>query len=280
MSKIGDKIFKDSEITSLMNVIDKMDEATRKEVLRAIGTKMTQAGKTESINKIKQIIASGDKQIKEWIAQAIPNSYILGLEETDKQLKKKTAGITIDDLKTLKDLSVHATAVNAIMSDTYLDFANGMNGLVRGAERQINEAVKQQARASIAGNVLTGMDIRKAKKDIIQIIGDQGFSVLTDRGGHTWTLKRYSEMLSRTHTIRAYNEATINRAIQFEVDLVQISTHSGSCPICVPYQGRIYSLSGASSKYPRYDISLPIHPNCTHNLLMRPDLQQEEDYQE
>lgn len=278
MAKLGEQLFKDANIETLLDTMAKMDDATREEVLRAIGQKLTQSGKISAVNKIKEIIRTADPAVKEWIATAIPNTYITGVEFSDKELGRKVKKITVEDLKTLKDLSVHAEAVNALMSDAYLDFASGMNGLVRGAERQLNEAFKQQARAKIVNNVLTGSDIRNTKKDIINILGDKGFSVLTDRGGNTWTLKRYSEMLARTHTIRSFNDATINRASQFGVDLVQITTHSGSCPICTPYEGNIYSLSGNNSKYPRYDIGLPIHPNCTHNLLMRPDLQVEEDY--
>ena len=280
MATLGDKIFKDADIEKLLSVIEKMDNATRDIVLDAIGNRMTQAGKISAVNKIKAIIKEADPAVKKWIAEAIPNSYILGLEHTDKQLGKKVEGITVDDLKTLKDLSIHAEAVNVLMGDSYLDFANGMNGLVRGAERQLNEAFKQQARAKITANILTGSDIRATKKDIIKLLGEKGFSVLTDRGGNTWTLRRYSEMLARTQTIKSFSDATINRALESEVDLVQISTHSGACPICTPLEGNVYSLSGNNSQYPKFSIGLPIHPNCRHTLLMRPDLQKDEDYTE
>ena len=124
MAKLGEQLFKDANIDTLISTMEKMDTATREEVLKAIGQKMTQAGKASAVNKIKNIIRTADPQVKEWIAQAIPNSYIAGLKNSDKELGKKTANITIDDLITLKDLSVHADAVNALMSDSYLDFAN------------------------------------------------------------------------------------------------------------------------------------------------------------
>lgn len=275
MAKLGDKVFKDANIQTLLNVMEELDTATREEVLRGISRRLTLNGKADIINKIKKLVQTTDPAVKDWIAKAIPNSYITGLKETDRDLGRKVRNITIADLKVLKDLSVHADAVNALMSDAYLDFANSMNGLVRGAEKQINEAIKLQARAKIASNVLSGSEIRQTKKDIINLLGDKGFSVLTDRGGNTWTLKRYSEMLARTHTMRAFNDSAINRAGQFGVDLVQISTHGGACPICAPLEGNIYSLSGDDPNYPRYTIGLPIHPNCRHTLLMRPDLQTE-----
>ena len=278
MPQLGDKIFEDANIQSLLKTMEELDSTTRQAVLDGIGRRLTQAGKADIVKKINQLIQTTDPAVKKWIAQAIPNSYIVGLKQTDKELNRKVKNITPEDLKTLKDLSVHADAVNALMSDAYLDFANGMNGLARGAERQLSEAFKLQARAKITANVLSGSDIRATKKDIINLLGDKGFSVLTDRGGNTWTLKRYSEMLARTHTMRSFNDGTINRASQFGVDLVQISIHSGACPICTPYEGKIYSLSGNNTKYPRYNIGLPIHPNCKHRLLMRPDLQLDADY--
>ena len=278
MSKIGDVIFKDAEIEKLINVMSQLDATTKAEVLSAIGAKMTQAGKAQAIAKIKAIIQTTDPAVKEWIAQAIPNSYILGMKQADKNLGRQIKNITVEDLKTLKDLSIHAEAVNALMGDTYLDFANSMNGLVRGAEKQINQALKIQMRAKIGSNLVTGMDIRQAKKDVIKLLGDKGFSVLTDRGGNSWTIPRYSEMLARTHTIRSYNDATINRSNEFGNDLVQITEHAGSCSLCAGYEGNIYSLSGKNNKYPYFDLDFPLHPNCTHNLLMRPDLQDDADY--
>ncbi len=276
--KIGDKIFEDADIQALINLMGQLDDATKKIVLDGIGKRLTDAGRSEMVNQIKKLIQTTDVKLKEWIAKAIPDSYIAGLNDADEALNKKIKEITIEDLKVLKDLSVHAKAVNALMSDTYLDFANSMNGLVRGAEHRINDALKRQVRAQIAKNLVTGMDIRQAKKDIMAELGDKGFTVLTDRGGHQWTLKRYSEMLARTHTMRSYNDSVINRAEQFGVDLVQVSTHGGACALCTPYEGNIYSLSGNNSKYPRYTLGLPIHPNCRHTLLYRPDLQVEEDY--
>lgn len=360
--KLGDLIYKDTNIETLLDVIQKVDDQTRAEVLKAISTRLTQAGKEQALATIKKIVQSADPAIKDWLSKAIPQSYAEGINFTDyefnsirmresvardaldniirkvgdkdianklrkvstknvfdwgdltekmnkavgsdpvamgeirfqilKEWEKYTPGanisadsnqigkeyekyklrISIDDIKIARDLSAHADTVNALLSNSYLDFANGMNGLVRGAEQKLNEAMKQQIRAKILAKEVTGQSIDKVKREITKLLGDQGFSVLTDRGGHTWTLRRYSEMLARTHVIKASNEALVNRAGQFGVDIVQISTHFGACPICTPYEGKLYSLSGTSETYPSLSVSLPIHPNCRHVLLMRPDL--------
>ena len=359
MKKLGDIVYQDSNIQELLDVIESIDNKTKAVVLKAISQKLTEQGKAQSINAVKQIIASGDPAIRKWISEAIPKSYAEGLNFSDYEfnsiklrpsvaqdalnnIAKKTGisnqvknintstiyrwgdlqekigkavnydpkimgevrsqvikdwikyntsskvtvdsqkigaefqntklRITPEDIKIARDLSIHSGSINALLSDTYLDFANGMNGLVRGAEQKLNEAMKQQMRAKILASQVTGQSVDKVKKEITKLLGDQGFSVLTDRGGHTWTLRRYSEMLARTHVIKASNEALVNRAGQFGVDIVQISTHSGACSLCTPYEGKLYSLSGTSETYPALSVSLPIHPNCRHVLLMRPDL--------
>jgi uncharacterized protein YaaR (DUF327 family) len=282
MKKLGDIVYKDANIQTLLAIIEQVDDKVRQEVLKAIAQRLSQAGKAEAIKRIQAIIQTADPVVKEWIAQAIPKSYATGLSFADYQKKKNSIDVVafekddikikVEDIKTLKDLSVHVGTVNALMSDTYLDFANGLNGLAKGAERKLNEAVKRQIRAKIIAKEVTGKSVEKVAREIKQLIGDQGFSVLIDRGGSKWTLKRYSEMLARTHVIKASNEALVNRAGQFGVDIVQVSTHSGACPICTPYEGHLYSLSGDSDNYPTADVALPIHPNCRHVWLMRPDL--------
>jgi len=227
----------------------------------------------KAVNYDTKIMGEVRSQIsQEWAKYTNNPKITVDSQKIGAEFQKTKLRITPDEIKVARDLSIHSGAINALLSDTYLDFANGMNGLVRGAEQKINEAFKRQIRAQIMAREVTGKSIDKVKREIVQLLGDQGFAVLKDRGGHTWTLRRYSEMLARTHTIRASNEALINRANQFEIDIVQVSTHSGACPICVPYEGKIYSLSGNSSGYPRLDIQLPVHPNCRHVLLMRPDL--------
>lgn len=210
--------------------------------------------------------------VEEWKKYTYNPRMTIDSQKISKEFQKTKLRITPEEIKIARDLSIHSGTINALLSDSYLDFANGMNGLIRGAEQKINEAYKRQIRATMISKELTGKSIDKVKREVVEILGKQGFAVLKDRGGHTWTLRRYSEMLARTHTIRASNEALVNRANQFGVDIVQISSHAGACPICVPYEGKIYSLSGESIDYPQLDIQLPIHPNCRHVLLMRPDL--------
>jgi hypothetical protein len=97
-------------------------------------------------------------------------------------------------------------------------------------------------------------------------VEDTGFTALVDRGGKHWSIDSYAEMLVRTHVIKANGEGTKNRLLTNLVDLVEISKHNSSCPICQPYEGKVYSLTGGSKGYEKAP-ELPIHPNCRHTYL-------------
>ena len=68
------------------------------------------------------------------------------------------------------------------------------------------------------------------------------------------------------------NDAVVDTLMANGWDLVKMSEHEDSCPICYPYQGRVYSLSGNSDEYPYlYDTGWNeefqnFHPNCRHYL--------------
>jgi hypothetical protein len=280
------KIIDESNIDALLAIVTKMDDETRAEVLKAIASQLDITKKNFHVAKIRRIVAASDTEIKDWIVTAVADSYASGSNVMYADLRKMsadpisgeiaTAVWTADKIRNMRLLSVQKDAVNALISDTYLDFANGMNGLVRGAEHIINDAMKRQTRAQMIAGQITGQSMRDIAKEVRTIFESQGFSVLIDRGGNSWTLKRYSEMLARTHIMKSANEGVIARLLAYGVDIVQISTHPGACPICQPHEGKIFSLSGKSEKYEKLSEQPPYHPHCRHTLLPRPDLAREE----
>jgi len=283
-----EKIINESRLNELLLTINKLEDDVRAEVVRAISKQLNLSTKKSSLTAIKRIVQDSDEKIKDWIVTSIVDAYADGANLAYADIKKLSVNVpkgskvfleefTSDKIRQIDLLSVHKEAVNALVSDVYLDFANGMNGLIKGAEHQMNDALKRQIRAQTISGQLTGRSIQQIAKEVKDILGNQGFSVLIDRGGRSWGLSQYATMLVRTHTIKSANEGSINRYLDFNLDIVQISTHEGACPLCIPYEGRIYSISGNSDKYPKLDLQPPYHPNCRHTYLPRPDLVEIED---
>lgn len=272
-----DKILKGANIDELLLIMNELETEAQTQILEALGSELTDKKKKVVVSRIQQAAIVADGKVKSWIVPAISSSYVAGMQLVDDQLKKfgfKTVlgNITIEVIKTVPEMQPHLAAVNSLLSDAYLDFGSGITGFVRGTEHTLNDALRRQIQSKIALGRLTGTDIRTIKKTITAELGERGFTTLLDRGGKRWQLNRYSEMLARTHIIKANTEATVNRAGDHDIDIVEVSTHGTEDALCLRFEGNIYSLSGRSKKYPVLPQRPPFHPNCKHTLLMRPDL--------
>lgn len=271
-------------ISKLISIINGLDAQGRAIILNALNSELSDAKKQQVISQLRTHVAASDAAVRDWLIRGIGISYVAGTNYATKVLKsigfKAPAGapsltpVTVELLQSAPFLKPHLQVVNTLLSSAYLDFGNAMTGYIRGAENILNDALKRQVRSSIAEGRLEGSSIADIKKVVKNTIGDSGFTVLIDRGGKEWSLGRYSEMLARTHINKAANEAAINRTSDYGVDIVEVSSHGASDEACASEEGQLYSISGNSPNYPPLDgHEPPYHPNCTHNLIPRPDLE-------
>lgn len=99
--------------------------------------------------------------------------------------------------------------------------------------------------------VLTGaMSGREALVKTVKEWAASGVPSIVDRAGRQWTTEAYSNMVIRTNTTRVATEVQFKRAEEYGADLIEVSSHAGARPLCAPYQGKIFSISGKSEKYP------------------------------
>lgn len=77
----------------------------------------------------------------------------------------------------------------------------------------------------------------------------------------------YNSMLYNVNLNRSGWNRTIYDSNLLDNDLVYLPAHPYACPLCMEWQGRIYSVSGKSTKYPPKDLAIDGgvgHPNCKH----------------
>lgn len=266
-------------VNSLLREISRLNVAGREVIMKALSEQMSESRKQQLLTFIKSEAVTADTKVRDWVAKGISTTYVAGVNQANILYRsavpnsKGILNITVDMLKTDTTLLPHLTAVNTLMSDAYLDFGSAITGFVRGSERILNDALKRQLRSTIATGRLEGDAIKDVAKDIKGVFADKGFTVLLDKGGKQWELERYAEMLARTHIIKANNEGVINRAGDFNVDIVEVSSHGSDDELCSSEEGKIYSISGKSDEYDALaGHEPPFHPSCRHTLLLRPDL--------
>ena len=89
----------------------------------------------------------------------------------------------------------------------------------------------------------------QAIRSTIKQWADKGVPALIDRSGREWSPESYVRTVIRSTNNNMINEMQDARFIEYGVELVEVSSHSGARPLCAPYQGRIYSIRG---DHPRY----------------------------
>lgn len=78
--------------------------------------------------------------------------------------------------------------------------------------------------------------------------------------------------------MEAHLQGTANRLTEYGHDLVIVSYHPGACPLCVPWENKVLSITGKAEGYPTLDEAKAaglFHPNCRHAYGLHIDLDKE-----
>lgn len=121
-------------------------------------------------------------------------------------------------------------------------------GSVTSVYREVIDAAIAETRGGIPYSSLSLSRIQAAQKALDDLLG-RGVTGFTDSAGRKWDLASYVEMATRTAVSKAYMDRLTQGLQAGGVDLVLVGTHSteGSCPHCLPYQGRLLSLTGETT---------------------------------
>lgn len=124
----------------------------------------------------------------------------------------------------------------------------------------------------VTGKVLAGSSTpREALRQAAAQWADAGIPAMIDKAGRQWSTEGYINMITRTVSSNVANEMQDARMDEYNVDLIEISSHAGARPGCEPYQGRIYSRSGKDKHYPDFGLTSYGEAaglfgiNCGHN---------------
>lgn len=100
--------------------------------------------------------------------------------------------------------------------------------------------------------------------DELMRYSDDGQTVVVDTrsgGVRHYQIKYYADMILRTAVREIQTMATLNAANEVGADLVEISVHNTVCPLCIEFEGKVYSIDGKNPLFPPLDDQPPYHPN-------------------
>jgi hypothetical protein len=140
--------------------------------------------------------------------------------------------------------------------------------------RRVDDLFRALQLEAAEGTVLGFESTKQSAKAMKENLAKHGITGFTDKLGRNWSIKTYTEMCVHQAAMDSFREGTRLRLLEHNYDLVVISSHSGACPKCIPYQGRTFSLTGKSDKFPSLSEARAgglFHVRCRHIFSLSPE---------
>ena len=188
-------------------------------------------------------------QVPDAVTEAIERAYTAG--GADAAADGVTAAIRTSP-----------AAVRALVAETVTGLESTHFQILRSTTDVFRAAVAEVG----APSVVTGTRTRRqAAQQVLDRFANRGVTGFVDRAGRAWSAESYAEMAVRTSAGRAQVAGTLDRLQDGGRDLVIISDAPQECPACRPWEGRVFSISGRSTKYPPLSSATGLfHANCRH----------------
>ncbi|MDM5191125.1 phage minor capsid protein [Bacillus hominis] len=130
-----------------------------------------------------------------------------------------------------------------------LETFNLVNTTMLKQSQQVYLDVLNKTVGKLLGGVITP---QQALRQTVSEWAQRGIPTLIDKAGRRWSTEAYVNMVTRSTSQNVANEMQMTRMDEYDVDLIEVSSHLGARPLCNPYQGRIFSKSGKSKRYPPF----------------------------
>lgn len=140
--------------------------------------------------------------------------------------------------------------------------------LIQESQTTYIQIVYKSAAKMLAG----ATTLRGATAETASLWLKNGIPALVDKAGREWSVEGYAQMVLRSNERQVMTESQEAAFNEYDIDLVEISSHLGARERCAPYQGRVYSRSGLSTKFPalsktsKGEIAGLFGANCGHSM--------------
>lgn len=257
----------ESRIQVLLSIYRRRQEKLSGLLLRADLTSFQRFRAEEILRQVRDEVRFLDRQAAAFSQQAAPRAYRLGLQVASKSAAE--AGIVREvnfgNRINTRAINVLADQMTQDLVSANRSIQNNIHRFIRQTQQQILE--DSQISRTIAEGIIEGQTRRTVSDQLARQFREQmGEQQFVTAGGRSFTPEDYSELVARTRTREAASQGTVNGALQYGMDLVQIDVHGDACPLCRTRMGRVYSISGEHPDFPKLDVKPPYHPRCECNL--------------
>lgn len=204
-----------------------------------------------------------------WAAAAVSARFGAGFQASVEAAEAQ--GLT-PEFVTGYELS-NAQSVSLLVDDVLIDVEFSASSAEQTINRFLRRAQQQAVTVEAVTRSLAISDARLENLDQRTTRLVREFEQATGHGkfvnirGRRFTLENYARVVARTRLAESASQGAFHAILALGGDHVQISDHGATDPACDAHAGKVYSISGRDSRFPRLTALPPFHPNCQHVVL-------------
>lgn len=275
----------EKELNKLVAIFLKAETDIINEIGRLRSQGLVDYHAVAALERIQAILRKMENDSWEYVPQMIEKQFYVRVPEARKivePVEKHIAGYNNAAELTGEQYGIIQQLTNNLMGEitdaTIVAISTLQSAILGRIEPDI---YRQVGLEQVALMQAKGQGINKSVPEFVEALRREGVTAFVDKAGRNWSLHTYCSMVARTTSRQAEVLAVLTA--DPEHDLYKISSHNTACPICAPYEGRVYSRSGKDPDFPPLalafgkidpngadDLSntwLNIHPNCLHVLM-------------
>jgi hypothetical protein len=220
----------------------------------------------ELLTQVNKELALLQSRATPLMESLIRQAYVQGIITVNRKLGIKMS--SKEETVILKELSkAHRKTINVFIQNKLGDLSDTQFFI----GRQIKDSIQKATEDAIGLKLTTNETLKECKKNILRNFAENGINAIKTKNNRTIRLDAYADLVARSTVREVTNTATIKQVEELGYDLVKISSHTGACPVCQKYEGRVYSISGKDKRFPKLDVVFSsgyanIHPRCRHVL--------------
>lgn len=272
------QLFQDVEDDILRDMarrIKKMDGLTDTAAYQAWRLEQTRLMRQDIVTRLSKMSGKTQAEIRKILQEA--GTEALLSDDAIYTAAGKVVGL-INDNPALLNL------LNAGYQQTAGTFSNITATTANTATQQFERALDRAWLQVSSG----AFDYQTILRRTVDALAKEGIKAILYPSGHSDTLEVATRRALLTGVNQTAAKLQLARMDEMECDLVEVTAHSGARPSHAAWQGKIYSRSGKSSKYPPFSVTgYGSGPglcgwNCRHNFypywegLSRPNYTQED----
>lgn len=208
-----------------------------------------------------------------WLSSTLPYAYLRGVRLQDRELKRLVKNPKNDNnpiplpkfgRQSMLGSEPSKQALTALAKypehiQSYSRFEATFSEAIRRTQLPYYNSTVQNYRdiARIAQTDAFVLGEKATRRELAQKVMDKfagrGINVVSFPTGHKMSVEAFAEREARSYFQKVVAQGHLNRAVERGYDLVRINEYAGASPMCTPYQGRVFSISGTSEKYPPLD---------------------------